>query len=90
MVELSDAVSHPRTMMIHPDDALVADRAVMDSSFFNHIALEAEAGFVEGFDFLEINFPYDLILASFFLLLRLLPCINFQFLHLIPIIDVLS
>jgi len=43
MVVASNAVSDPRTMMIHAHDTLVADGAVVSTGWSEHVALEAVA-----------------------------------------------
>lgn len=52
MVELAHAVAHPGTVMIHPQDALPADAAVVHSWFLYEVALGTIPNTVQRFDLL--------------------------------------
>jgi hypothetical protein len=41
VIEFPDAVADPWTVVVHSDDALIANAAVVHSGFFNQIALKA-------------------------------------------------
>jgi hypothetical protein len=41
VIEFSDAVADPWTVVVHSDDALVADAAVVHAGFFHQIAFKA-------------------------------------------------
>ena len=43
----SDTVVDPRTVMIHPQNALIAYSAVMDSWFFHQIAFKTVAHLIQ-------------------------------------------
>ena len=47
MVEFSDAVTNPGTVMVHPHDALFANFAVVDSRLLHQLAFEAIADTIE-------------------------------------------
>ena len=69
MIESADAVASPGAVMVHADDALGADRAVVDSLFLDDVALEAVADYVEELDLPQIDLALLSILASVLLLL---------------------
>lgn len=47
MIKLANTVANPWAMMIHPDDAPLADGAMMHSLLFNYITLEAVTHFIQ-------------------------------------------
>ena len=89
MVELSHTVSHPRTVMVHPNYAPSANWTVVDSSFFYNIALKAVWRFVQWLDLLVADNSFFLILSPLLFLLWLPPRVSFEFFDLFPIINIL-
>lgn len=50
MIQLTHAVTNPRTVMVHAQDALLADPAVMDSFLFDQVAFKAVSDAIQRVD----------------------------------------
>ena len=74
MIEFSDTIADPGTVVIHSLNALFADRAMVYSLFFDDITFEAIADFVEEFDLFSedmdecyrLGLPFTLFLRHTF------------------------
>ncbi len=55
MVEFSDTITNPGTVMIHPQNAALAYGAVMNPLLFNHIALKTIQSHSQGINFLSVQ-----------------------------------
>lgn len=55
MIKLANTVTHPRAVMVHPENAPFANGAVMDAFLLYYVALEAVQGHSKRIDFLSGN-----------------------------------
>ncbi len=55
MIKLANTVTHPRAMMVHPENAPFANGTVMDAFLLDYVALETVQGHTQRIDFLSGN-----------------------------------
>jgi hypothetical protein len=72
VIVLTYTIANPWAMMVHPNDTLLANRAMMYSLFFDNIAFEAITLSIQGLNLLQIDLSFHLVLPPLFLLLTLL------------------
>lgn len=90
MIELSNAIANPRTVMIHSNDTPIANGAVMDSFLLYHVTLEAITNFVQGFDFFKVYLAFYFVFPSLLLIFGFGSSIDFNFLDFLSIVHVLN
>lgn len=90
MIVLAHTVSNPGAVVVHSDDALLADRTVVDALLFDHIALETIADFVQCLNVLKIYLVVAAILASLLFLLGFGARVYLDLLDFLAVVHVLA
>lgn len=90
MVILAHAVADPGAVVVHSDDALLTDRAMMHAFLFYHIAFEAVTHFVQCLYILEVYLVLVTVLTPLLFLLGLGARVHFDLFDFLAVVHVLA